>query len=120
MCSLFERMSPLFEAVQSMLDIDTYNATSFMHTLISFPPGSDRLPVVVGTVSGNTDVFAALFEVMVHWIAYFIACASVTVSLIVCMTIILLSCVCILEMVIQFSLSMGGVVKGDASSSKVF
>ena len=110
-------MSLLFEAVQSMLSVDVgHNSTTLAHTLISFPPGSDRLPVIVG----DSDVFAALFEVLVHWIAYFIACTSVTVSLLVCMTIVLLSCVCILEMVIQSSQDMVGFVRRGASSSKIF
>lgn len=124
-CCLFERMTLLFKHLQGMLDIDSgYNTTALIRTLISFPPGSSRLPVVVGTVDENTDVFAALFEVVVHWIAYFIACASVTVSLIVCMAIVMLSCVCIMEMMIQGSVSVADAVKlrwaRGTPSSKVF
>lgn len=104
----------MFESLLGMLEV---NATS-AHTLISFPPGSARLPVAVGGVE-TPDIFNSLFEVLVHWIAYFIACASVTVSLLICMAIIMFSCVCMLEMVIQFSWHVLGRVKGEPPS-KVF
>ena len=75
-------MSVMFEGLQSMLE---ENLT------FSFPPGSQRLPVD----------FSQLFDVLVHWMAYLIACASVTVSLLICMTIVLFSCACVLEMLIE-------------------
>ena len=75
------------------------NASFVAHSWISFPPGSDRLSVDFV----QQDLLFILFELLVHWTAYFIACASVTVSLVVCMVIILFSCACLLEMVIQFA-----------------
>lgn len=83
------------------------NATSVVHSWISFPPGSDRLPVNFV----QQDFLFILFELLIHWIAYFIACASVTISLLVCMTIILFSCACVLEMLIQFATDVLCIVK---------
>ena len=123
MCDVGSVM-PLFEIVSvmflpAMLEV---NATSVLHTLISFPPGSARLPVAVEGIESIIEtpgVFNALFEVLVHWIAYFIACASVTVSLLICMAIVLFSCVCMLEMAIQLFWHVPGRVKGEPAS-KVF
>lgn len=55
-------------------------------------------------ITGRTMQPDALFVVLdslVHWTAYFIACASVTISLLICMAVIMLSCVCLFELVAQ-------------------
>ncbi len=65
--------------------------------MISFPPDSHHLPVNLS----NPDLLFTLFDVFIHWTAYFIAYASVTISLLICMAIVLFSCLCLLELVIE-------------------
>jgi hypothetical protein len=84
--------------------------TSIMHEMIfSFPPDSNRLPVNLS----QSDFPYAFFDVFVHWLAYFIACASVTISLLICMAVVLFSCVCFLELVIQCANEAFYYVKGE-------
>ena len=45
----------------------------------------------------------SMFEALIHSTAHFIACFSVTVSLLICMAAILFSCMCLLELLIQFA-----------------
>ena len=47
------------------------------------------------------EALSVHFSALIDCAAYFIACVSVTVSLLICMAIILFSCVCLLELVIQ-------------------
>ena len=49
----------------------------------------------------QTDALFIVLDSLVHWAAYFIACASVTISLLICMAVIMLSCVCLFELVAQ-------------------
>ena len=83
--------------------------------LASFPPGSGRPPVLFA----QPDVFLALLELMIHWTAYFVACASVTIALLVCMTVILFSCACVLEMVLQSVADAFRIDKFDARDAKL-
>lgn len=90
------------------------NYTSTAHAWLSFPPGYESSPPsLLPADFTQQDLLFTLFELLIHWMAYFIACASVTVSLMVCMAIILFSCVCVLEMVIQFTSDVLCFVKGQ-------
>jgi hypothetical protein len=87
------------------------NASAVLHMFISYPPSSDRLPVEL-----RTDALFGVFDALVHWLAYIIACASVTVSLLVCMTIILLSFLCLFDLVVQGATeALGWLRKGQQS-----
>jgi hypothetical protein len=41
-----------------------------------------------------------LFDTLIHWTAHLIACFSVTVSLLICMALILFACLCLFELAI--------------------
>jgi hypothetical protein len=68
-----------------------------MLPLISFPPDSDHLPVALS----HPDSLFLLFDVLIHWTAYFIACIAVTISLLICMAIVLFSFICLFELFVQ-------------------
>ena len=77
--------------------------------MVSFPPDSHHLPVNLL----HPDILFTIFDVFIHWTAYFIAYASVTISLLICMAIILFSCACLLELVIQCGSELYYYLKGD-------
>ncbi len=82
-----------------------------MFPMISFPPNSHRLPVALSA----PDLSFLLFDVLVHWIAYLIACIAVTVSLLICMAVVLFSFICLFELVIQtFNEAITLLKQGDA------
>jgi hypothetical protein len=74
---------------------DNTTKSIFAGIRINFPPDSKRLPVELS----QPDFFFAIFDVLVNWIAYFIATLSVVVSLMICMAVVLFLCVYLLELI---------------------
>lgn len=82
------------------------NSTSLVQMLASYPQD----PMFPGRIA-QTDALFVWLDSMVHWTAYLIACSAVTISLLICMAIILLSCACIFEMVAEGAESAWGYLR---------
>lgn len=70
------------------------NANTYDH--LSFQLFNQSNPLILLLPS-----FPDFLEWLIHGVAHLIACFSVTIALLICMAGILLSCLCLFEMVVQ-------------------
>ena len=81
--------------IGSVFETMTANDSDWKGIQLIYPPNSGRLPVTLS----HSDFVFELFDLSVHWIAYFVAISSVFVSLMICMAVVFAVSVLLLEMI---------------------
>lgn len=80
--------------------MDRANMSYTVSTLLSSVASGDiSIGSPVTPIQLQADV---IFDVLIHTTAHLIACFSVTVALLICMALILFTCLCLFELVIAF------------------
>jgi hypothetical protein len=77
------------------------NTTHFVDTGNMKGALDTHLSVLTTMQLMQPDVFSVFLDELIHGVAHLIACFSVTIALLICMAAILLSCLCLFELVVQ-------------------